>query len=327
MIEFLKIPDKERRTIYQDVSNKIGLPPQAIEKDVWVTLVLQMIFTSDHADRFVFKGGTSLSKAFNLIQRFSEDVDLGLDRTTLGFEGDLSKGQIRKLRRACHSYVSEELPKILNNRLIESGVNPDWYQLNVENTKISDQDPGTLQVNFHSLFEEVPYLANNIKIEVSARSLIEPHLNVEIQSWVDQQYPKAPFIGGAFNVVATDPRKTFLEKLILLHEEFQKPIEKIRHLRMSRHFYDIGQLIHTEYGQAAIVDQDLFNSIIDHRRALTPMPNTNYGDLAITNLGIVPPDEFYDLYDNDYKKMQNSMIHGETMDFKTLIEIISEALN
>lgn len=99
MIKFLQIPEKERKVIYQDVSNKLGVPPQAVEKDVWVTLMLRVIFSSDHADRFIFKGGTSLSKAYNLIQRFSEDVDLGIDRTHLGFDGELSKGRDQALTK------------------------------------------------------------------------------------------------------------------------------------------------------------------------------------------------------------------------------------
>jgi|UPI0006949460 predicted nucleotidyltransferase component of viral defense system len=79
MIKFLQIQDNERRKIYQNVSNEIGVPPQAVEKDVWVTLMLRMVFSSVLAPHFIFKGGTSLSKVFNLINRFSEDVDLAID--------------------------------------------------------------------------------------------------------------------------------------------------------------------------------------------------------------------------------------------------------
>lgn len=326
MIKFLQIPEKERKVIYQDVSNKLGLPPQAVEKDVWVTLMLRMVFSSDHADRFIFKGGTSLSKAYNLIQRFSEDVDLGLDRTHLGFDGDLSKGDIRRLRRACHSYVADELPEILTKRLSEYGIDPEWYDLVVENKTISNQDPEILQVNFNSLFDSVPYLANNIKIEVSARSLIEPHQRVQIDSWIDQQYPGSGFVEGTFEVTATDPRKTLLEKIILLHEEFQKDPEKIRHIRMSRHYYDIDQLLNSEFGTAALEDRELFDSIITHRSTLTPMPDTNYEGLSVESLSIEPPKEFFENYVTDYKEMQSSMIHGKTKEFNVLLEEITKVL-
>lgn len=328
MIKFLQIPDNEKRNIYQDVSNKIGVPPQAVEKDVWVTLMLKMVFESELAPHFIFKGGTSLSKAFDIIKRFSEDIDLGIDRKHLGFEGDLSKGQIRKLRRACHTFVSNELMEVLKQQLDDYGVDENSYDLVVENTQVSDQDPETILVNYKSIYDkdELPYLLPRVKIEVSARSLIDPHHPEEIRSWIEEQYPEAPFTEGAFEVSTTDLRKTFLEKLILLHEEFEKPKEKIRHLRMSRHFYDIDQILNSEYGPDALKDQVLFDSIIAHRKVLTPMSTTNYDTLSIKTLHITPPNEQMENYRADYKEMQSSMIHGKTKEFEILLEELKEKL-
>ena len=326
MINFLQIPDTEKRKIYQDVSNKMGLPPQAIEKDVWVTLMLRMIFTSNHANHFIFKGGTSLSKAFNLIDRFSEDIDLGIDRKYLGFDGNLNPGQVRKLRRACHAYVSGDLKNLLENQLSAYGVDTDSYELFVENIQVSDQDPETIQVNFKSLFDEVSYLANNIKIEVSARSLIEPNQRVQIQSWIDQQYPGNAFVTDPFEVIATNPKKTFLEKLILLHEEFQKPLVKIRYYRMSRHFYDLDQLLNSKFGNEAIDDKELFESIIAYRRVFTPVKTTNYDSIELKSLNIIPPTEHLENYKADYKEMQTSMIHGVSNDLESIIEKIQRNL-
>lgn len=321
MIKFLHIPDNEKKKIYQDVSNKIGLPPQAVEKDVWVTLMLKMVFSSELAPHFIFKGGTSLSKAFDLIRRFSEDIDLGIDRRHLGFEGFLNKGQIRKLRRACHTFVSGELKETLKGQLDAFGVDGSWYELVIENTQISDQDPETIVVNYKSVHEEskISYLQPKVKIEVSARSLIEPYQIVGIQSWIDKQYSGAEFTDGEFPVHATDPQKTFLEKLILLHEEFQKPTDKVRHFRMSRHFYDIGQILKTEHGKSALENQELFESIIAHRKALTPMKTTDYDRLTIESLSVVPPKEHLDSYKVDYREMNASMIQGGSGDFEDLL--------
>lgn len=329
MIRLLQIPDDEKRNIYQDVSNKVGVPPQAVEKDVWVTLMLKMIFSSELASYFIFKGGTSLSKAFDLVKRFSEDIDLANDRRHLGFKGDISKGQIRKLRKASHTFVSGELKELLKKQMDAHGVNESWYELVVENTKVSDQDPETILVNYKSIYEEneVPYLQPKVKIEVSARSLIEPYQEVGLQSWIDDQYPDAPFTDGAFPVSATDPQKTFLEKLILLHEECQKPMEKIWHLRMSRHFYDLGQILNTEFGKSALENRELFENIIVHRRALTPIKTTNYNTFSLKTLNIVPPEDRLDDFRSDYKEMQGSMIHGETMEFDDLLNEIVENLN
>ena len=326
MNNWLTLQKEEQIALFTQIGVKTNLPPQAIEKDAWVTLILRMIFTSKLAKHFIFKGGTSLSKAFNLIQRFSEDIDLGINRKHLGFDGDLSKGQIRKLRRACHTFVSTDLFEVLKNQLTEFGVDSNLYEAVVENTKVSDQDPETIRINYQSLFDDVSYLPKRVLIEVSARSLIEPNQEVEIKSMIDEHYPETDFSEQEFTVNTTNPQKTFLEKLILLHEEFQKPQKKIRHLRMARHFYDIEQILKSKYGQAALKNTTLFESIIAHRKVLTPMKTTDYEVLNLQNLSIIPPDEQLENYKFDYKEMQNSMIHGDSEDFDVLLKKISNEL-
>jgi predicted nucleotidyltransferase component of viral defense system len=326
MKNWLTLPKEEQVELFTQIGVKTNLPPQAVEKDAWVTLMLRMIFTSNLANHLIFKGGTSLSIAFNLIQRFSEDIDLGIDRKHLGFEGDLSKGQIRKLRRACHTFVSQDLAELLSKQLVSYGVDESLYEVVVENTQVSDQDPETIKVNYQSLFSEIAYLPKRVLIEVSARSLIEPNQEVSIKSLIDEHYPETDFADDEFIVHATNPQKTFLEKLILLHEEFEKPNEKIRHLRMSRHFYDIGQILDSEFGKEAIKNTKLFESIVAHRSVLTPMKTTNYETLTLQSLRIIPSDEHLTNYKSDYREMQSSMIHGDSLDFDALIEKITNAL-
>lgn len=325
MNNWLTLPKEEQIELFTQISVKTNLPPQAVEKDAWVTLILRMIFTSEVANHLIFKGGTSLSKAFHLIERFSEDIDLGIDRKYLGFDGHLSKGQIRKLRRACHTFVSNDLYQLLQKQLTAYGVDACLYEMVVENTQVSDQDPETIKVNYQSLFEDVSYLPKRVLIEVSARSLIEPNEEIAIQSMIDEQYPETDFSEEKFTVNATSPQKTFIEKLILLQEEFQKPKEKMRHLRMSRHFYDIGQILNSDYGVKALKNTTLFESIVAHRSVLTPLKTTDYRNLTLKNLNVMPPDDLLENYKSDYKEMQDSMIHGESLDFDTLLKnIINE---
>lgn len=326
MNNWLTLTKEEQIELFTQIAVKTNLPPQAVEKDAWVTLMLRMIFTSDLANHLIFKGGTSLSKAFNLIQRFSEDIDLGIDREYLGFEGDLTKGEIRKLRRACHTFVSTDLAELLQKQLVEYGVNKGLFDLMVENTQVSDQDPETITVNYQSLFDDLPYLPKRVLIEVSARSLIEPNQEVTIKSMIDEHYPETDFSEPKFVVNTTNPQKTFLEKLILLHEEFEKPKEKIRHFRMSRHFYDIGQIMKTDFGKSALEDQELFKSIIAHRKVLTPIKTTDYDTLTLESLNIVPPKEHLDSFKSDYKEMIGNMIREETGNFEDLLDGIMEKL-
>lgn len=322
MNNWLNLPRQRQVDLFNQLSAMTGIQSQAIEKDAWVTLVLRMIFTSKIEQYLVFKGGTSLSKAYKLIERFSEDIDIAIDRNYLGFEGDLTKGEIRKLRRKSHDFVSTEMVDVLTNQLDGYGINKELFEVIVENVKISDQDPETIKVNYKSVFEEMPYLPNRVLIELGARSLLEPYIKAGINSIIDEHYPESVFTEKEFFANTVILEKTFLEKMILLHEEFQKPVEKIRHERMSRHLYDIGQIIKTEFGQKALKDIELFNSIIEHRKKLTAVKTVNYENITIEKLEILPPKGFYEFYKKDYLEMQENMIYGKNFDFDELIELI-----
>jgi len=129
MDNWLILAQDQQRNIFNQASDATGLPSYSIEKDAWVTLVLRMLFTSVLSDQIVFKGGTSLSKGYNLIERFSEDIDLAINREFFGFDGDLTKGEIRKLRRRSHAFTLNEVPEILKTQFEKNSINPDLYEI------------------------------------------------------------------------------------------------------------------------------------------------------------------------------------------------------
>jgi len=321
-MNWLNLPIEKQQELFKQLSFKTGIQPQAIEKDAWVTLVLRIIFNSKISEHLIFKGGTSLSKAYKLIQRFSEDVDLAISREFLGFGGELTKGQIRKLRRKSHKFVSNEMLRIIIDEFEKEKIDEQLYKVEVQNKTISDQDPEIIEINYQSVFEELPYVKQKVLIEIGARSLIEPTEKKEIKSIIDENYPDNSFSETPFFVKTIIPEKTFLEKLILLHEEFTKPTENIRYHRMSRHLYDIGQIIATKYGIRALKNTELFKDIILHRETFTPIKSVNYSELRIDNLNSIPPKDFIKRYEKDYIEMQENMIYGESMSFKTLINEI-----
>ncbi len=325
-MNWLNLSKYKQQELFKQLSVKTGIQPQAIEKDAWVTLVLRIIFSSQTSEYLVFKGGTSLSKAYKLIQRFSEDIDLAINREYLGFQGELTKGQIRKLRRKSHDFVSNEMLNSLIKEFEKQNIDKQLFKIEVKNTKISDQDPEIVEIIYQSVFEELPYIEQKVLVEIGARSLLEPSENKEIKSIIDENYTNSKFSELPFIVKTIRPEKTFLEKLILLHEEFSKPSEKVRYHRMSRHLYDIGEIITTEFGIRAITDKELFKEIISHRKLFTPIKSVNYEKLEIDNLKIIPPKEFFNKYKNDYIEMQENMIYGDSMTFKSLIDkIITES--
>jgi len=321
-MNWLKLSIQKQQELFKQLSFKTGIQAQAIEKDAWVTLVLRLIFNSEISEHLIFKGGTSLSKAYNLIQRFSEDIDLAINREYLGFEGELTKGQIRKLRRKSHEFVSTEMIDILKNEFKNYNIDNQLFNIEVKNTKISDQDPEIIEIEYKSVFNKLPYIKHKVLIEIGARSLLEPAENKEVQSIIFEHYPNSSFDDKAFIVKTISPEKTFLEKMILLHEEFTKPDDKIRYHRMSRHLYDIGEIISTEYGINALKNKKLFDEIIAHREIFTPIKTVNYSELQIDKLNIIPKDEFLKKYEDDYIEMQENMIYGKSLSFNDLINKI-----
>ena len=122
-----------------------GLDQQVIEKDWWVTQVLRALFDIPYSEHLSFKGGTSLSKCWGLIERFSEDIDIGISREYLGFDGELSKTQISdKLRRSACSFVREHLQYDVRNKMVEHGINPDLFEVSVDITPVTTTDEPTL---------------------------------------------------------------------------------------------------------------------------------------------------------------------------------------
>ncbi len=324
-MQWIGLPAQSKRLIFGQVASILGIRPEAVEKDAWVTLILRLLFSSSLAPHLVFKGGTSLSKVYGIIERFSEDIDLNISRDFLGFEGDLTKGQIRKLRRASHRFVAEDLENILRRQMEEFSISANALTFLVENTRISDQDPEKMLVEYPSVYYRHSYLRPKIVIEIGARALSEPYEERNIQSLIGSHFSGKKGINDepfAVNVVI--PEKTFLEKLILMHEEFTKPAEKIRYQRMSRHLYDIYKLWHTPYGPAALQDKNLFNNIIRHRSIFSPVKTTDYDALRINGLNFLPPPSFLKKYRNDYQEMKKSMIYGDAPGFDALIRALEK---
>lgn len=312
---------KERQlTIINQVSAKSGLPAFAIEKDWWVTQCLHAIFSLEISPNLIFKGGTSLSKAWNLIERFSEDIDLCFDRNALGFQGELSKTQISKLRKASCNFTSSVLPEILEAKLKENGLKD--FSIEIQETNDSDKDPQVLEIHYSSITEPIPYIFPKVIIEIGARSLTEPIESRAIQSLIGIQYPKEDFSDTPMPIPTVLPKRTFLEKIFLLHEEFQKKETQIRTERMSRHHYDIEKLMDTSHGVEALKDKKLYMTIVKHRSKFNLIRGIDYSMHSPESISILPPKTKLSEWKSDYETMRESMIYGESLNFDKLMNRI-----
>ena len=320
-MKFIDIPADRQRQAINNVALKTELPPSSIEKDWWVTQVLKALHTLPYAEHIAFKGGTSLSKCWNLIARFSEDIDIALSREFLGFGGELSKTQISdKLRRAACSFVRGKMQYDVKEALLALGIRQDVFSVDVVITPVTTVDPEVITVTYQSLYDVSPYIKNTVKLEISGRSMVEPVEKKFINAAIDAHFPNAPFAEEPFEVNAVIPERTFLEKVFLLHEEFHKDVVRVE--RMSRHVYDLAMMMDSErkIADRAVNNEELYRTVLEHRRKFIGLKGFNYDELYTDSLCIVPDNEIAERWQEDYKFMGEHMIYGPVPSFEELVE-------
>ena len=323
MTEWRELTMDEQIASLQNVAGLKQIPPQAVEKDLWVTTILQIVFSLPFSDKIVFKGGTSLSKVFGKIERFSEDIDLAIDRTYFGLEGDLTKKQLKKLRKQSSTFVRDtflqELQKAFQqHRLTELSVT-------VEPDGEGDAtypEPRKIFIEYPSLFQTPQdYIKPRVMLEIGARSLIEPTTTTRIKSLVEQSFPDVCTASVNPNISTAVIEKTFLEKAFLLHELFTTNAGEYAN-RKSRHLYDLEKMMDEPFAIPTIQNDELWESISHHRQVFTSMRDVDYTPDIRKRIVLVPPPAFIKEWKNDYETMRGNMIFGSSLTFEQLIERI-----
>ena len=326
MNNFIATTDDMRRSLINQMLAYYNLPVESIEKDLWVTQVLHALFSLPVSDKLIFKGGTSLSKAWGLIDRFSEDIDLAIDPVFLGKpEGDPTKKQIKKLRKASSLYVAEELAEMLRARFEEVGLS-DWLTVEAQPNGEGDNtypEPRQLYVHYRSVFgDHKGYLRSDIVLEISARSLMEPVAEVEVSSLLSKHLPIKDV--APVPVVTAVAGKTMVEKMFLLHEMFSIEGHGMRAERKSRHLYDLYKMMSRPFAEEAIADSELWESIRHHREIYTSVSGMDYTPDVRERLVLVPREDIIDAWKTDYEQMMGSMIYGEKPSWDELMQAMKE---
>ena len=334
MNRWIDYTQDERQTMIQHVADVKQIDEPAAEKDWWVTAVLYALFHTNVADNLLFKGGTSLSKGWDFINRFSEDIDLALSREFFLNVKKLpcarcgSNTQIHHLREAAQDYLFGEFKKELSGILTEMGLKVEVLAEdevpgeNGERQRVDhDKDPSVIYVKYKSLYSSAAVYAKPVvKVEISVLSMDEPYEMKRISSLVEQVYEREGIAVDkelVQTIKTVSPTRTFLEKAFLMCEEYQKTPP--RTYRMSRHFYDLERLMDTEYGRAALMDNVLYQDIINHRRKFYHVGAVDYDQLQRESISIVPPKELMPLYEADYADMRKSFIYDSPKDFEQLM--------
>lgn len=320
---------EERRDILEIISAKTNLPQLAVEKDWWVTMVLKALSTTRHFDLMSFKGGTSLSKGWNLINRFSEDIDIAVRREGNFSISSTSGNQLAKVRRCVRHYVVRELPGEIADALTGIGivdfrVEPELTRTDAEGEFIelrATTHPSSIFVHYRSILPEASeYIDPKVKIEVSCLSMDEPVENKTIKSFIADILKEEEDIETRFPTVV--PSRTFFEKIFLLHEEFQRI--RPRSKRMSRHLYDIEKIMDTDLVKS-MADRGLYNSIVRHRSIFNKIDGIDYESHNPATVSFIPPESIRNDWKKDYQSMRNHFIYeDQSLSFEKLIERMEE---
>ena len=332
MDTFLQLPKQRRRLAFQQVDDAIGLQAFSVEKDYWVCWTLRELFTLPGiGQHLTFKGGTSLSKAWKLIQRFSEDIDIIVDKEVLGFGGDAApdnapsnkqrRDRLERLMIACQKWVQEELQTALAAR-IAHGLGDDDWRLEVDPEAPDGQ---CLLFHYPSVFppSTAGYVRPVVKIELGARSDDWPHEERSIQPYVLEQFPVLD-ANPTCRVRVLAAERTFWEKACLLHEETFRPPDKPRKIRMARHYYDLWCLLRAGVAERALGNHALFQRVAEHREIFFRYSWVDYTTHKPGTFRLIPPAEHLAYWKADYQAMLGPMFFGETPSFEDLMAAVAE---
>jgi hypothetical protein len=319
-------PEQQRQTL-DEVSRKLGIAPAIIEKDYWVCRTLDALFNlPELSDHLVFKGGTSLSKAYGLIERFSEDVDVSFHRDYLGFgEGEDPEAQagnkakdrkIEDLKAACVEKIASSLLPALRERLeSELGTTAGW------SLEIDPSDPQTILFHFPQAgVETYPYVKPSVRIELGARSDDWPREERPIRSFIGEALDQAIGIATAHTLQA---ERTFWEKATLLHAECHRDPTKAMPPRYARHYHDLARLARSEVAGRALANTALRERVVEHKKVYFRSGWSQY-ELAVPGtFKLVPPDSRLPELEKDHGEMRQ-MFFNEPPAIPEVLAVLKE---
>jgi hypothetical protein len=329
MDDFIQLPAERRRQLCEVAGDKIGLDAPSVEKDFWVCWTLRELFTLlPTGPHLTFKGGTSLSKCWKLIERFSEDIDVVIGRDFLGFAGNQSPEaassnkkrdqRLEALKDACQKHIREIMAPVLVQRIRERLPSDAAWKLNED---VSDPDGQTLLFEYPSAFPAGSYLRPVVKIELGARSDTEPSAKPMIQPYLAEALPEV-ISPCAFPIHTVTPERTFWEKAMLLHEEtFRTGVENPK-ARLARHYYDLWCLIRAGVAERAAADVDLFARVAAHRAVFFRKKKEAQASLRPGTLRLLPLPEQRIAWKRDYEAMRETMFFGEVPTFDEILRVV-----
>lgn len=316
---YLKSKD-DLRVLITNTARKKNISEAVVEKDYWVTYFLDYLFNENKwKEYFTFKGGTSLSKCFGIIQRFSEDIDLILDWRVLGYD-KLEPWLIRSNTKQdkFNKEINEKTERFLKEDFLTELIK-DFSQEDFE-FEIDSLDPQTVLFSYPKIFDS-NYLSQTIRLEIGSLAAWTPATNISIIPIIGDAY--ANIFKEKTNIRTVSVERTFWEKATILHHETNRPESSKMPHRYARHYYDMYKIANSKYKDKAIKDKELLRKVTEFKMKFYPRKWAKYEDAMDSKLRLVP-DKFRFLeLENDYKAM-SEMIYGEYPSFEEIIKILKE---
>lgn len=307
-ISFLALPAEERRLYVEQAANRRNLSPVIMEKDFWVCWLLGLLFESEFAPCLVFKGGTSLSKVFGVIERFSEDIDLSLSPEFLKLPvAGTSRNQAHKwmtnAEATCGDAVQNRIGPAMETAA--TGVlgksERAWFEF------VTDPVTNSPVLLFHypsSQAAGFDYLKRSVKLEFGSLTDQQPTGRHPVQPWLAEILPDA-FSDWRCEVVALEVERSFWEKATILHTEYHRPADKPTPDRFSRHYADTAALAKHPVASQAVEKHELRERVVNWKSQFFGSGWANYDKAKPGTFRLVPPAERLPALRRDYQSMRD----------------------
>jgi hypothetical protein len=326
---FLDLPSDERRLYIEQAALRRNVSPVVLEKDFWVCWLLGILFESPFAGNLVFKGGTSLSKVFGVIERFSEDIDLSLSPAFLNLpEAGKSRNQankwMAKAEAACGIAVRDQISAAMEAAVeqVLGKRNQGWFEF------MTDANTNSPVLLFHYPSSQpagFEYLRRSVKMEFGSLTDQQPFGRHPIRPWVAEVLPDA-FTDWRCEVVALEVERSFWEKATILHAEYHRPMDKPTPDRISRHYADTAALAKHPAASIALDQHDLRDRVVRWKSQFFGSSWANYDLATPGNFRLVPPAERLPALQRDYRAMRD-MYLIEPANFEDILATLAELEN
>jgi hypothetical protein len=311
-----RVNDESRRDLFAKAAEQMRMQPAIIEKDFWVCWVLDALFSSPQwGDKMVFKGGTSLSKAFHIINRFSEDIDLILDWGLLGVTGNepwemrsntSQDKYCKEINAKAASYLAKTLVPAFAGELEKKL----GYKIPVIATGEE------VIISYPKAFS-LGYLRPEVVLEIGPLAAWVPHAPFDITPYAAEKIPDM-FIKKSARVTTILAERTFWEKATILHKLASQGSIPLRH---SRHYYDLALLAQSDKKSLALGDLKLLHEVIAFKQRFYRSPKAQYEKAIPGSFKLIPDAALLPLVNDDYNKTKE-MIFGTPPTFESIVQTL-----